>query len=427
MKNKGITLIALVVTIVVLLILAGVSITVIFGDNGIVEQAQRAADETNEEVEKEQEDMQGIQGIIDEHTNVETGGGTVDDGNDPPILKEPQIKNIIGRVLNGYSNTTVYDEYNNPVEVPAGFAIVPNGKNYVEYKYTDTEEHIPSVQDGIVITDKIGADGTSSGNEFVWIPVGTINNKKSDEKNGPTTTIILGRYNFNDDGTPSEYEGSYTEDTSSNHNPEYKNTIAKDIEAFKSSVSGPEGKSGYYLARYEASYGGVNKPLSKPSTGVQAENKGEEYAPHTDSQIGQLWNNITQPNAATAARNMYPQNGNYESDLTNSYAWDTAIVFIQTYSGKEKYSRETSTKTTLENTGERSTGDTNTTDKVCNIYGMKNCCAEWTTESGPNRSIPNVFRGGYDLYALYPAFRQGVIPTDHNVFFSFRAILYMKK
>ena len=39
-KEKGITLIALVVTIVVLLILAGVSITVLFGDIGIITMAQ---------------------------------------------------------------------------------------------------------------------------------------------------------------------------------------------------------------------------------------------------------------------------------------------------------------------------------------------------------------------------------------------------
>lgn len=41
--HKGITLIALVVTIVVLLILAGVSITVLFGDSGIITMAQKAA------------------------------------------------------------------------------------------------------------------------------------------------------------------------------------------------------------------------------------------------------------------------------------------------------------------------------------------------------------------------------------------------
>ena len=45
-KMKGITLIALVVTIVVLLILAGVSINLVIGDNGIITRAKEAASQT---------------------------------------------------------------------------------------------------------------------------------------------------------------------------------------------------------------------------------------------------------------------------------------------------------------------------------------------------------------------------------------------
>ena len=46
--KKGITLIALVVTIVVLLILAGVTIATLTGDNGIITRANQAKDETEE-------------------------------------------------------------------------------------------------------------------------------------------------------------------------------------------------------------------------------------------------------------------------------------------------------------------------------------------------------------------------------------------
>ena len=52
-KNKGITLIALVVTIVVLIILAGISISMLTGENGIITQAQKAKEET--EIGKEKE------------------------------------------------------------------------------------------------------------------------------------------------------------------------------------------------------------------------------------------------------------------------------------------------------------------------------------------------------------------------------------
>ena len=49
LKNKkGITLIALVVTVVVLIILAGVSINAVLGDNGIIKKANQAASVTKE-------------------------------------------------------------------------------------------------------------------------------------------------------------------------------------------------------------------------------------------------------------------------------------------------------------------------------------------------------------------------------------------
>ena len=50
MKNNGITLVALVVTIVVLLILAGVSISLVLGDNGLISQAKQSANATKEAV-----------------------------------------------------------------------------------------------------------------------------------------------------------------------------------------------------------------------------------------------------------------------------------------------------------------------------------------------------------------------------------------
>ena len=53
-KAQGITLIALVVTIVVLLILAGITISTLFSDNGIVKKAQEAANKTQEAINREQ-------------------------------------------------------------------------------------------------------------------------------------------------------------------------------------------------------------------------------------------------------------------------------------------------------------------------------------------------------------------------------------
>ena len=53
-KEKGITLIALVVTIIVLLILAGVTISMLTGDNGILKRANEAKKKTEIATEEEQ-------------------------------------------------------------------------------------------------------------------------------------------------------------------------------------------------------------------------------------------------------------------------------------------------------------------------------------------------------------------------------------
>ena len=65
-NEKGITLVALVVTIVVLLILAGISINLVLGDNGIVKKAQDAKTKTEEASEN---DLKGMNALIDEMNN----------------------------------------------------------------------------------------------------------------------------------------------------------------------------------------------------------------------------------------------------------------------------------------------------------------------------------------------------------------------
>ena len=56
-RNKGITLIALVVTIVVLLILAGISISMLGGENGIITKAQEAKEENRGGTVEERRDL----------------------------------------------------------------------------------------------------------------------------------------------------------------------------------------------------------------------------------------------------------------------------------------------------------------------------------------------------------------------------------
>lgn len=113
-ENKGITLIALVITTIVLLILVGVTIATLTGDNGILTKASEAKIKTEE---KEEDELRKLT-AIEASTNLK--------------------------------NTTYTDKNNVVVTIPKGFAVSQvEGENIVE--------------DGLVIIDE-------KGNEFVWIP-----------------------------------------------------------------------------------------------------------------------------------------------------------------------------------------------------------------------------------------------------------------
>ena len=438
--EKGITLVALVVTIVVLLILAGVTITMLFGENGIIKKAQEAKEATERDQQEIEQGLQDLNDQMDTILNGNSGSGTGDA--DPT-----KVANNIGSVISETENTDLTDAYNNKITIPAGFHIVSTSEDST-VSYTYSGNGIPAVQDGIVVAD-------SDGNQFVWIPVGTINNK-ADDSNGPTTPITLARYTFNVgtyDSTTKEYNGDgsitstvkdgselkisstdtygYLEELAT-ASTKYSNTKAKDIEGF---LRQSNAKGGYYLARYEASYGRGSVfdelwgeedltnavPLSQPSTAYSTSSM--SYT------AGTLWNFIRQQDAAIVARNMYT-NDNYKSDLVNSYAWDTAIVFIQTYSGDSDYSKQKSLNSSLGNTGERNDG---TTDKVCNIFDMASNTSEWTTETSTYRNSttarPCGYRGGdywdYDL-VNYAADRNCYDTTVSSDQFSFRVTLYVQ-
>ena len=89
-SKSGITLVALVVTIVILLILAGITIATLFGENGIIKIAQKAKEET----EKAQEETEKqLQNLANELSN--TMGDKIESPNEwtqPDPLK-PEITN----------------------------------------------------------------------------------------------------------------------------------------------------------------------------------------------------------------------------------------------------------------------------------------------------------------------------------------------
>ena len=96
-KTKGITLIALVVTIIVLLILAGVSISMLTGENGILNQAQNAKNKTEEAERNEKLDLLKQEDLINETLNgVEVD--EVKDGNPGELEKEDENTFVINSI-----------------------------------------------------------------------------------------------------------------------------------------------------------------------------------------------------------------------------------------------------------------------------------------------------------------------------------------
>ena len=131
-KQKGITLVALVITMVVLLILAGVSINLVLGDNGIVKKAQEAQTKS---AEASQNDLTSMDELAKELEDAINGNENNDD--ESKFMKE---------------NTKVtYSD--GDVWIPEGFKIADDSASIV--------------QGGVVIEDK-------DGNQFVWVPVATI-------------------------------------------------------------------------------------------------------------------------------------------------------------------------------------------------------------------------------------------------------------
>ena len=224
-RNKGITLIALVITIIVLLILAAVSIATLTGENGILTQANKAKVETRgasveEECslwkinqEMDNKTTEGTAQTLDELLNsleernlitveekeiikdtgeITIGSRTIDFGKEDPIEELPTtVKDAIAteHVYQASENREIEDEFGNKVVVPDGFKVVEG----------------EDVTKGVVIEDATYTN--TKGSQFVWIPVGTVTDGKK------TVEINIGRYDFDSStGKESSYLGDYKEE-----------------------------------------------------------------------------------------------------------------------------------------------------------------------------------------------------------------------
>jgi len=229
------------------------------------------------------------------------------------------------------------------------------------------------------------------------VPIGDIKNDAV-ENTSNKTNIKLGRYNSfgtganatpvqeakkditnNEEVEPidieyfeisNNYTGGTVNNVTYNKASDYENTKATNLTEW---INRAIDNGGYYIARYEAGYDGTgSKALSQQSLSASSS------APTVK---GALWNNVTQLKAAEVSKAMYvrTEDGQFYSDLINSYAWDTALIFIQAYSGQNTYAAQGSRNSgsTPAVSGERATGK----DKVCNIYDMASNVMEWSTET----------------------------------------------
>ena len=139
-----------------------------------------------------------------------------------------------------------------------------------------------------------------------------------------------------------------------------------------------------------------------------------------------MYNYVTQPQASEKCQSIYT-NKPYESDLVNSYAWDTAIVFFQEFGDNSTYASKKSVNSRLAKTGTSGTSYTGTTkDVICNVYDMASNCFEWSTETYSDSNHPCTKRGGSYLGSGdYASNRYFYSTPFANVNYSFRPLLYM--
>ena len=420
MKNKGVTLIALAVTIVVMLILAGVTISVLNGENGIVKQAQKAKEESKikELKEKVRIDIAGkrveningelrvsvLKEILDKYFDnvpVETQitSETELKAKEEYGKYEMKISDIdVGEITYETSYTIFKDVNGEQVPIPEGYIVSEN-----------SDENI--VNKGLVISD-------SRGNEYVWISctVDSSSNKLQYkrtewgvEKDGTDNSRAI-----KDELTLKDIDVTYSKtDTDNGINEEISKEIVAQINAEKESI---KKYGGYYIGRYEV--GKDNKTAV-----IKAEQ--EPYVNIKWSKAYELAKGIGGGEGATTY-------------LCSSYSWDTAINFIQNTTGKNYATsiigfngnwksqevKDSSGKVIKPvNTAQRL--NTGLTTALCNIYDMGGNVGEFTTELNPGTSETVVLRG-CDHYNGPAGYRWDSSSGYANSSYGFRATLFLK-
>ena len=457
-SNKGITLIALVITIIVLLILAGVTIAALSGDNGILRRATEAKEQTNQKNDEETEKIGGYESTIDQYVDG-NGGGSGSGGS------------------GGSGTGTNFTNVNTSDSNPAG--AVPANSTVVE----------ADASKGIVIKDK-------NNNEWVWIEV-----PKTTVFSGLTidTTQELTEQNYTDiKNKLIEYATTYREGKLGQGCNWTDEWYAKDgstlvtastsnlTEAQKALTNGcgltyDEYKTayqkmlksvytygGFWIGRYEAGIEGTTTETTNARTDSSARIS-IETSPKAISQKDAIpYNYVYCSEAQALAKEMTP-NSNYTSSLMFGIQWDLVCKYLEV-KGKLAIADINSNSTSwgnyenakIENitSGKYAIFDTNTFNigtwtkitnaftksdsgdnssallstgiseytKKMNIYDFAGNEYEWTLEHATlNADYPSANRGGGYCYGgdKYPITNRGENQTTRSIYdVGFRTTFY---
>ena len=373
--NQGITLVALVVTIVVLLILAGVSLNLVLGENGIISKAREASTKTVQAQQNSEIEM-----------------------------------NLLEQEL---ANATKEPDPAEGVKMPTGFYYVGGTKTSGIVISDNVNDKDKYKNKAVVGTDLLG-------NQYVWIPCTTDSTSSKlqyartewgVEEDGDDNSRAI-----KDELTLTDASVTYSDaDTANGINADVSKEIVAQIKAEKTSVAK---YGGYYIGRYEVGKNGDTAVVKYNQT---------PYASITWSTAYGLAKKIITNSEAT-------------SYLCSSYAWDTAVNFIQNNSTAKNYATSIEgfngnwnpqavkdpSGNVIKPAGTSQQLNTGLTTQFCNIFDMGGNEAEFTTELNPGTSATVVLRGG-DYYDGSPAgYRWDNSSGSARITYGFRATLFLK-
>ena len=432
-KNKGITLIALIITIIILLILVGVSINLaIKGD--LFGSAEKAVNGTNAKVEEQQTAVDELMGELDE---VEK---EIEEQQRQQEEAEKQ-KNLPGTRV---TENTKYIRNGKTAWIPKGFTV----------SGIKSEQ---SIDDGLVIYDipeGITPDWSNPDsvktkyNQFVWIPVevtasDTETSIEAFKRSAWTANAETGGERTTGLNT------SFTEPNATNDTDD-KTGIAKQIANLTKSIYK---HGGFYIGRYEA---GSKTPRTS-SSGVTEIGIKQDMYPYIYVKWGDSMSSIGTTGAVYLSNSLYNTNEyGATSMLCTGACWDSMLDFIKdskhsvtdstkwgNYSNSETFEitrgayavYNNNTLGSFNNVGSKYSKMKNTsillttgaTERNCskNIYDVAGNCLEWTTES--SSSSYRVSRGGSCNFNGfdYPAYNRVVYSAGSGYNVSFRSSLYV--